>query len=308
MRPLVFALLLCVGCGSVRLGEAEPEPSRDFDAANGLDGGPDALKVVVTIGTPDAGCGGCVELAVRPDDGTPPYSYEWKDGNRLQSRTVCTSDGVDSYEVLVRDAQGRTSAAQTVRLDLAAETCVDASVPLLCVKNGSFEGKVQVNGGGQFDAPPWNDCTQPSRFNTPHVTNASIPQWVTDIPEPTDGRTFVGLQEDMQVSQTLCEPLLPGDVRYFHIDARKLDISTATLVNSEQIFLSVWGGTSANCRLNQQLWMQAQPLDEEWQTLCVPVKPQQYMDQLTLWARTDESQGAFSVMVVDNLVPVSSCP
>ncbi|HEX5660248.1 MAG TPA: hypothetical protein VFX59_23800 [Polyangiales bacterium] len=308
MRLPLLALPLLVGCGSVRLGDEEPLGDRDFDAAGALDGGGSLLNVVVTLGAPDAGCGSCVELSVRADNGTAPYTFEWEDGNKLPSRVVCMDDGVEVYEVVAHDASGRSSAPYAVRLGLPERACVDASVPRLCIENGSFEGKVAVNTGMVFDVPPWSDCTNPSRPNFPHVLNDSVVQWVTKVPAPTDGVTFVGLQENDQTSQALCEPVRGGELRYFTIDARKLDISNATGDNKERIFLAVSGGVSANCLTRELLWV-SPSLGMEWQSYCVTMAPQQYMDRLVLEAWTDGSAPlTSSVMVVDNLQPVAGCP
>ncbi|MET0283293.1 MAG: hypothetical protein ABW352_02445 [Polyangiales bacterium] len=307
MRSPSLALILLVGCGSVRLGGEEPQDELDVDASSTLDGGGIALRAVVAVAVPDAGCASCLELSVTGALGTPPYTVEWEDGSKLARRTICAPVSQDTFSVVVRDATGRMSPPHEVRPDLQEATCVDASAPLLWLDNPSFEGKPLYNAGGQFDAPPWSDCTQPPRWNTPQIVNDTIRQWVTEIPDPRDGATFLGLLEGHQASQALAQPLRAGEERSFRIDARKLDISNATLDNSEKVFLEVSGGVRANCTVRELLWM-SPSLGLGWQTLCVTIVAREYTDQLTLRAVSDESQVQSVFMLADNIVPVASCP
>lgn len=304
MRFLLLALLLPLGCGSVRLGEEEPPDGTNFDAASGLDAG--ELEVVVTIAVPDAGCTPCVELTAAGSRGTPPYRFEWDDGSTEAHRSVCAPVSQDTFTVIARDARGRSSAPHPLRVDLRDKVCPQPKV--LCLENPSFEGTPQLNTGGVFDARPWSDCTNPARPNLPNVTNDTIQQWVTKLPDPTNGETYLALQEAMQVSQPLCAPIASGEQRAFRIDARKLDISSATLDNSEQIFLSVWGGESASCATQNLLWASPALGSAGWQSFCVTIAPSQYVDRLILKAITDQSQLATSVLIADNIVPVPSCP
>jgi hypothetical protein len=313
MRPPVLALLLLAACGSVRLGEEEPATPRDFDAAHTIDGGlPSELNVLVTVSPVDAGCSACMELGATASGGTPPYSFAWSDDIRLSRRAVCATDGQDALYVVATDALGHKSSQHWVRVDLSQQDCVDAHVPKLCLQNGSFEGTAAVNTAGVFDAEPWSDCTNPSIPNFPHIVNDSVKNWVTEnwvkeLPAPTDGSTYLGLQEGNQTSQPLCETLRPGDTFSFRVDARKLDISGATGDDTEQVFLSAWSGLAASCARNNLLWL-SPPLTTEWTNFCVTVTPQDHMDRLFLRTMSDDSQFAVVFLTADNLVPVPSCP
>jgi hypothetical protein len=306
MRSPPLALILLVGCGSVRLGEEEPQDQQDVDASSTLDAEVSDLQAVITVSVPDAGCASCMELSATGTGGAAPYRFEWEDGSALARRRVCAdSNSSDRLILTVYDAAGHSSSRE-LRLELPARSCVDASVPKLCVSNGSFEGTPAVNTAGVFDALPWSDCTQPSRPNFPHVLNDTVQQWVTEIPDPTEGNTFLGLQESNQTSQPLCAPVMPGERRYFEFDARELDISNATGNNAEQTFLAVYGARSADCTTTDLLWV-SPPLGLDWRRYCVELRPQSYMDRLVLQAITDQSSLAVSFLLVDNLVPVASC-
>jgi hypothetical protein len=336
MRSHLLALLL-VGCGSVRLGEepqgyVEPDVEVDVGGASVLDAGRavSELRVVVTVSAPDAGCSSCVELTAAPAMGTPPYTFEWEDGSKLARRDVCAPLSQDAFAVTVRDAVGRTSVPHAVRVDLPTLGCADASAvaardasapsvpdasappvsaPLLCLANPSFEGKPAYNPGVpvQFDAPPWSDCTRPSRFNTPDILDESVRQFLVPLPAPTDGKTYLGLREGNQASQALCAPIRGGEQRSFRIDARKLDLSSVPFANSEGVFLSIFGGISATCELTERVWISPK-LNPMWQTFCVTIAPQQLMDQLTLQAVSDGTLLTLVSLNADHIVPVSSCP
>jgi hypothetical protein len=313
MRIPPFALFLLIGCGPVRLGgeEIAENPAQGFDAAGAFDGGASDLRAVVTLDVQDEGCASCVELIATAAAGTPPYTFRWDDGSRDARRTICAPVAQDAFTVTVEDARGARSAPQTVRLDLPSARCADASLPptpQLCVQNPSFEGTAQVNATRMFDVKPWNDCTQPARNNTPDVVSDSIDTFgYVDVPKPTDGETFLGLMETEQASEPLCESLRGGQVRSFRIDARKLDLSNVTWDKSEGAFLSVYGGTSADCNARELLYV-SPALTTAWQTLCVTIAPLQFMDMLTLQAISDMTQPQYIYVVVDHIVPVADCP
>jgi hypothetical protein len=311
MRPgLSLALTVLTACGPVKLGD---EPAEDgFDADHTidpqLDGG---VTATVTIQVQED-CSSCANLSANAAEGRAPYRFEWSDGARGPQRSVCSGSS-EVLSVVAVDALGMRSEPQAIRVELPDASCgADASVPLLQIENGSFEGMPAYNSGVPvaFDGAPWDDCAQPPRTapNTPEIGNASISQIVVrDVPAATDGSTFLGLMEDEQVSQALGEPLYAGDARSFRVDARELDITGGVVPDTESTFIEVWGGTAANCTPRELLW--ASPLlAQEWQTFCITIKPREYMDFLTLRARSNMVLASTTYSILDSLVPVARCP
>ncbi len=291
-------LLALAGCGPVLLGreladDDAGEPAHDAQ-----------LRISVTVA--NAGCAGCFELQATGLGGDGPYTFEWDDGSDSERRQLCPGMGVESVTVVATDARGRSAEA------LTQLTFPDASCPpppqLLCIQNPSFEGNPAFNdtNAANFDAVPWNNCPQPS-LNTPDIVNETIEQPIAVLPTAKDGNTYIGLQEGEQVSQTLCEPLSGGEELYLQLDARRLYIGSGVAPDTELPFLEIWGGLSETCSQQQLLWA-SEPLPLAWQTYCAKLKPQQYMDQLTLRIKTDESLPTVTYLLVDNLIPVESCP
>jgi len=77
--------------------------------------------------------------------------------------------------------------------------------------------------------------------------------------------------------------------------------------DTELTFVEIWGGLAATCSQEQRLWA-SEPLPLTWQTYCAKLHPLQYTDQITLSAKTDGSLPTVTYLLVDNLVPVESCP
>jgi len=304
---------LCVAaCGPVRLGD---EPSRDVQDAPALsDASAPALPSVrVSVRAPER-CDGCFELLAEASGGLPPYSIEWEDGSHEALRRVCSRDLSSQVSVTVSDANAAHSVPHTTRLEPSDAGCPQEAavppVPLLCLDNGSFEGTPAVNSVlvPAFDASPWEACINPSQTNTPDVVSASIQQFVATLPAPTEGATYLGLFEGEQVSQRLCRGVSGGSVLSFSIDLRRLNVTAGLVADTERAFLEVWGGTSADCSARELLWASSALELITWQPFCVTLRPQQFMDQLTLRARSDETQLSSVYLLADNLVPVGACP
>jgi hypothetical protein len=300
-----------LACGPVRVGDLPSEAN----AANASDAGAsdtgDAPSASIRVRAPRT-CGGCFELVAEGQGGEPPYTFEWEDSSRGANRRVCTSDATMTVTVTVRDANGARSSAHSTSLEPADAGCPqEASVPkpLLCVRNGSFEGTAAYNSGlpTAFDAMYWDTCTSSSGSNTPDIVNDSIKQWVAMIPKATDGDTYLGLAEDEQASQRLCESVPGGSALSFALDLTRLNITAGLYPDTEKAFLEVWGGTSAGCSTRELLWASA-PLTLDWQRVCITIQPQQFMDSLFLRANSDDTQLAPVYLLVDHLVPVTACP
>jgi hypothetical protein len=309
MRVTLLGVALVVGCGPVRLGE---ERGRlDAGSSGVVDASVAQLGVLVTV-SPSARCDGCATLTAQAEGGTPPYRFAWDDGSRGERREVCVQDGPGPFTVQVQDADGMLATPHATRLELGALGCApDAAVaaPLLCLQNGSFEGKPAVNTGvpTNFDALPWSVCTNPSQANTPDLVNETIPQMFVSVPSPSDGATYLGMAEGEQTSQALCRPVLAATSLSFELDLSRIYLGGGVVPDSEATFLEVWGGIGADCSQHERLWVSPK-LDFGWTTYCVTLRPQQYMDSLTLRARSDESLPSQVYLVADHLVPVDRCP
>jgi hypothetical protein len=308
MRGNLALLLLTIGCGPVKLGE---ERARD-DAGAAPAGPSDAGAVAVSLTVANGGCDGCFQVSAAGSGGNPPYRFEWADGQSGAQRRVCPGPDAGALTVVAQDAQAQSSLPQTLSLDFPDASC---GGPLLCVENPSFEGKPAYNSGPPevFDCAPWSTCTNADTgdpdvgFNTPDVVNDTIKQLVVTIPQPTNGDTFLGLAEDEQVEQALCQGIAPGTTVFVEIDLRRLYIGAGVTPDSEWPFLEIWGGIAADCSQRQLLWASPK-LSASWKTYCASLQPSQYIDALTLLARTDHSLPSPAYMLIDNMVPVPSCP
>jgi hypothetical protein len=291
-------ILALAGCGPVLLGEEHGHEDAGSPAR------PPDIEVVVAVAL--SGCEGCFELRASGKGGKAPYTFEWDDGSRSAKRRVCPADGIDSVSVAAVDADGQRSVTRVTRLAFPDASCLPPP-PLLCIKNPSFEGQPAFNDGdsSNFDAAPWKECTNPTMLNSPDIANDSIKQPIASLPSPTDGQTFLGLQDGEQVSQKLCAAIDVGSVTYLQLDARRLYIGAGVTPDTAFPHLEIWGGLAADCTQKQLLWA-SEPLPSSWKTYCVALHPLQYMDQITLRAGASDSLPTY--LLVDNLVPVESCP
>jgi len=317
-----------LGCGPVALGEEPPLRQRDGELATpdgaaaphedagaspegglstsgaGLDSS--TLRSVVSVSA--VGCEGCFELRGEAEGGRSPYRFRWEDGSEGGRRRVCPpANGKGrTVELVVIDADGVLSSPQATRLEFPEADCDPPPSPL-CLLNPSFEGTPQFNDGGKdkFDAIGWSQCTNPDETNTPEIGNNSISQPVADVPDTTDGETFLGLAEGEQVSQTLCEPLESGSERFVRIDLQRIYLGVPP--DTEFPFLEIWGGVAADCSQRELLWV-SEPVKDDWGTYCATLRPHGYTNLLTLRAGADGSNPTASYMAADNMVPVESCP
>jgi hypothetical protein len=295
MRAPLLALALSA-CGPVLLGQ---EPAEDAGIPS-----PGSLQVSLTVANQ---CNGCFELHAVGLGGDAPYTFEWEDGSTSDVRQVCPGDGGDAVSVVATDARARHSSAALAQLEFSDASCPPPA-QLLCIQNPSFEGKPAFNdtNAENFDGAPWNNCPQPS-LNTPDIVNETIEQPIAVLPPAVEGNTYIGLQEGEQVSQVLCEPLSGGEELYLKLDARRLYIGNGVAPDTELPLLEIWGGLSATCSREQRLWA-SEPLPLTWQTYCAKLRPQQFMDQITLRIETVAPLPSVTYLLVDNLVPVASCP
>lgn len=341
-RPLVLGCLLLAACEPVLLATDEGKgiggheaqttaradagamPSTveaDADAADiavgqmgaagAASGQTDATAPEVQLSLKSVDCGSCYDLIASGTGGAEPYRYEWDNGARTQTRRVCVTSDEQSIWVVVEDSTGARSNAYVTHLqanadDAAACSDVTASSAPMCLTNGSFEGTAAINTGSAFDADPWKMCTGTADANngnnTPDIANATLDITMSGVaPQPTDGATYLAMTNGEQASQKLCQALNAGDKTYLKLDARLIQLG------GTDMFLQIFGGTSADCASRQLLWV-SPALTSDWASYCVPVQPGEFMDQITLRADQPMANLVINVLAVDNLQPVDSCP
>lgn len=330
--------LLLVGCGPVLLGEegaalaAGMNGGSDHGASGqGAMGGDGAVTPIGSgmqdAGAPPAvvvriqpvGCGECFDLRAEASSGRPPYAFEWSDGVLGAERRVCVADAELALSVVARDADDQRSARHTLQLQRAAsdagcgvpgagDGATDApATAALCLMNPSFEGPpTQVDQGAPFDAAPWITCTNPTFTNLPSIGNET--NAVTGSPPPPrDGVTYLALGEGQQVSQTPCSELAGGVPVHLEIDLSRINLGGDIVPQTEQVWLEIRGGLSADCAARELLWA-SPPLEVGWKTFCATLRPSEFMNLLTLRANADMTLASPAYLLVDNLRPVSGCP
>jgi hypothetical protein len=279
----------------ISTGSAEPPAPRDTSAA--------APEVSLTVKAID--CGSCFDLVAAGKGGMPPYKYEWNDGSRSDRRRVCVGESDQEVWVVVEDAASERSNAYFAQLQTEdGEACGNGEQPRMCLLNPSFEGTPAINTGAVFDAIPWSDCFDPSSdtvVNTPDIANRDLDPMTGIAPEPSEGETYLALRTGQQASQKLCEELGVGDRTSLQLDALRLN------VGSPDMYLQIWGGSSATCSQRQLLWV-SPSLSTEWTTYCVTIEPSEYMDLITLRSETPMPMFVQNYLAVDNLLPVAGCP
>jgi hypothetical protein len=334
-RPVVLGCVLLAACEPVLLVASEgerPESAREAPGLAASDGGaepdaadaepstaggqssgagaaqdpvePDAPKVLLSVKSID--CGGCFDLTANGEGGTPPYRYEWDDGSRSPTRRVCLGSDELKISVVVEDTQAARSTPYVTLLEADVAACSGATSSQLvrmCLMNPSFEGMAAINTGAQFDAIPWSMCVDPMSdivSNTPDIANATLDPMTGVAPSPVDGDTYLAMRTAEIASQQLCQPLTAGSRTYLQLDAVRMNIG------SPEMFLQLWGGSSATCSQRQLLWV-SPVLETSWNTYCVPIEPGEWMDQITLRAETPTPDLVVNYLAVDNLVPVDDC-
>ena len=294
--------------------------STEIDASVPIDRVPTGeteQKPTVIVRIQPTDCGKCFELVAEANGGEPPYEFEWEDGTARARRIECVAGSTRTFTVVARDSRAMRSEPQFVSVKGAEESaCTPPAMPrepeprsVLCLENMSFEGEPAANFGqsDQFDAAPWNACTNPQMTNTPNIGNASVAETLGFIPDPTDGDTFLALGEGEQVSQQFCGPLLDDAPIYVEFDLGRLNIGAGLVPETEQVFLEVWGGLTVNCSVHSLLWA-SPPLPLGWKTYCATLRPRSFMTQLTLRANADATLPTPAYLVVDNMRQVDSCP
>ena len=257
-------------------------------------------------------CEVCYTLSAEGVGGQPPYTFDWQDGSHDAERTICPDQFGGALTLVVRDALGASSAPNTTQLEPGDAKCpTTPSTKLLSLSNPSFEGTVAYNtgGAGEFDAPPWSQCINPTETNTPDViSDTGMQTSFSPAPKANDGLTYLGLTEDEQASQALSEAVPAGSTVYLQLDLNRLDLTVGGAApDTEQAFVELWGGSASDCVRRELLW-KSPGLTHNWVTFCVPLRPQQAMDNFIVRSTSDGSLPTPTYVLVDHLVPVSQCP
>ena len=188
-------------------------------------------------------------LVASGSGGLAPYVFEWEDGSANAQRRVCPQGRVE-VSVIVQGTNAVRSAPYVTRLESdASAMCAPPprAAPQICVTNPSFEGVAAFNMGDSFDAPPWNACSNnPAVPNTPDIGSVEVAQ--TDVPAPTEGKTFLGLAVGEQASQQLCETMQAGTDLSFEIDLARVNVTTGVVPPTGNVFLEIHGGLAADLR------------------------------------------------------------
>lgn len=252
-------------------------------------------------------CGSCFDILASGKGGAAPYEYEWEDGSRGQSRRVCVGASQHEVWVVATDSAGARSNAHVTHLqtDSASDDCPDTtSAVKMCLENPSFEGEPAINTGQAFDASPWTTCTDPAdgnMTNTPDVASDVLDPVTGIAPIATQGTTYLAMSTGEQASQQLCEALTARSSTSLRLDVARMNIG------SPEMFLQIWGGSSADCSRRQLLWV-SPALTPSWTTFCVKLEPSEFMDLITLRAETPMPDIVINYLAVDNLLPVDACP
>lgn len=268
--------------------------------------------------------GDCADVRAVARGGNPPYAYVWDDGSTDAKRHVCldagtelTVDATDTAIVGEFAREARTAHASVTANVLQCNQ--DAGVPAgICVDNPSFEGTPIMN-LPVFDAPPWGGCGDrnvdfPGSLSTPDILDANTLGFGTGLPAPTDGTTYFGLGmytllsaslQHEYVSGALCAPLEAGHSYAFEIDLASLPLPISAAPARGPAQLAVYG-SATDCAREELLW-KSPVVGTDWTTVCATLTPSKDASFLTLEPTgTEPTEGAY--LLVDNLIPVESCP
>jgi hypothetical protein len=343
-HAIALLLFLPASCGSrgtdaysLDVGSDDGGPSlvvvsgADASASTGLDAHIEENHVTVTFVT--LGCSGsCADVVAVATGGHAPYTYRWDDGSTSASRHVCPSS-TTSYHVKVTDT-GTTGElarpAQSVQVSLAADViaCPDAgygtgdaaaSVPSAdaCaggIRNPSLEGTPQTAIIGLWDAQGWTQCPFFGGYPT-FIANASAPTGLgVPLPPPTNGNTYAAIQATTPEAgiftppgfgQDLCTPISARTS--FRVDSMWIDLdqnNSSAAAPDASLQLQIFGGQSV-CSDTDLLWT-SPPLTHVWTTYCATLAPSQPTPTLYFNGQIKGANG--TLILVDNIVPVASCP
>ncbi len=348
LKPAVVALLIALsaGCGTSASPGYSLDAGRDDSGnitlatgdaagARGLDATIERGQVAVRLITLSC-AGDCATVQAVGTGGYPPYTYAWENGSTNPVRQVCPASDT-AYSVKVTDAGGSDenlrppqTAGASVTADVLA--CPDggpgdaaAAVPSTdgCVGgfvNPSIDGTPQTAVGGAWDAPGWTQC--PNGLGPAYLANATAnPGNGVTYPAPSSGPTYAVFAvqgssspqgSDDGFGQTLCAPLEAG--ASFRLDSRWIAGSPEAAGSLVQLQIlegpTVCPGVTE--ALSGSSWLV--PITQTWNTYCVTIDAMQGpVASITFTAYVNNVDGtvdpnATALILVDDIVPVSSCP
>jgi hypothetical protein len=171
----------------------------------------------------------------------------------------------------------------------------------LCIENPSFEGPP-----GVLRVPPnWTTCQ-----NTPDTNPSAITSTIA-----SNGATYLGLDAETSnrefAGAELCAALVGGQSTFLAIDLGKATLASVLPGRpNAPASLQIWGGTNS-CRQDELLWTSPtiSGLDT-WKTYCATLTPSKDYRYVVLAPLLDLGTPplALAYVLVDNIVPVPSCP
>jgi hypothetical protein len=201
------------------------------------------------------------------------------------------------------DGGGRTDGDRSRQSAGTAGALTDAAATPsdLCIENPSFEGPP-----GVLRMPPnWTICQKTPDTNPSAITRLSA----------SNGATYLGLDAETSnrelVGTELCAALVGGQSTSLSID-----LGTATLASvlpgrpNAPASLQIWGGTNG-CREDELLWTSPTISDlDTWKTYCATLTPLKDYRYVVFAPLLDLAAPplALAYVLVDNIVPVPSCP
>ena len=332
MKPAVVASVfaLCVGCGT----SASSGSDSALDAGRKDDGGSVAFvtgeaaatqrldayieRGTVAVKLVTVSCAGdCATVQAVGTGGYPPYTFAWENGSTSAVRRVCPTADTD-YSVRVTDSGGTGELPrppQTAKASVTADVlaCSDAgprdaasAVPSTdgCVggfMNPSVEGTPQTAAGGAWDAPGWTQCLLQGTAEA-YLANQSVGP---TYPAPSAGKTYAVIPIEgvpasgggEGFSQELCAPAAAG--ASFRFDAM------VAMPEPPGAELGLVVSTGVGVCDQSGPWLFNAPLTMSWKTYCVTFA--QATPAVTFTFSSNNPVDT-ALLLVDNIVPVSSCP
>jgi hypothetical protein len=291
----------------------------DAAGAQGIDAYIEQGQVAVRLITLSC-AGDCATVQAVGTGGYPPYTYAWENGSTNPVRQVCPASDT-AYSVKVTDTGGsgeNLRPPQTAGASVTADVLAcpdggpgDAAAVLStdgCVGgfvNPSIDGTPQTAVGGAWDASGWTQCPClcPTMGDPSYLANQSTSALGQYYPAPSAGQTYAVIPikpgfTTTGFGQQFCAPAAAGTS--FRIDAMLLDPSPP----GTTFALAVYGGEAVCNESGTMVWAAAS-LTQSWTTYCVTLA--QATPAITFNGAYN-NPAATALILIDNIVPVSSCP
>jgi hypothetical protein len=184
----------------------------------------------------------------------------------------------------------------------------------VCLENLSLEGTPRNSPFTLFDGVPWDPC--PNGVNRGGLASevTSTPTW--PYPAPSQGNSYgeIGTNSGFggfgSLAQTLCQPIAAGKAVSFKIDVARVPRRPPPGgdVDAKMTQIQIFGGT-ARCGETELLWT-SPDLMPTWSNVCVTLRPSAETTTLSFRPLGDNNPlfNGFMAALMDNIVPVASCP